>query len=218
MPDIFDEIDEDLRADRARKLLARYGSVLVGGAVLIVAATGGWKAWQWRQAGETERVATAYLAASHAADAPAGPPERLAAESDLGKVAAESSGGYRALARLREAALKADGGDLAGALALWDAVAGDSGADRVLRDVATLQWALHQIDNGNPAQVEARLKPLTDPGNPLHAMAEEAQALLALRQDNKDAARDLLKRLAQDTTAPEGVRGRANGLLAQLGG
>ncbi len=38
-----------------------------------------------------------------------------------------------------------------------------------------------------------------------------------LRQGNTDAARDTLKRLAQDVTAPDGVRGRANGLLARLG-
>ena len=50
-------------------------------------------------------------------------------------------------------------------------------------------------------------------------MAEEAQALLDLRQGHNDAARDTLKRLAQDVTAPDGVRGRANGLLRRrLGG
>ena len=63
----------------------------------------------------------------------------------------------------------------------------------------------------------SRLKPLTVPDNPWRALAEEAQALLDLRQGHTDAARQALKRLGQDVTAPDGVRGRANGLLARLG-
>ena len=85
------------------------------------------------------------------------------------------------------------------------------------RDVAALQSVLHQIDNGDPATLEARLKPLAAPDNPWHALAEEAQVMIDLRQGHNDAARDTLKRLAQDVTAPDGVRGRANGLLARLG-
>jgi len=125
--------------------------------------------------------------------------------------------GYRTLARLRAAAVKGDAGDLAGASALWDEVAADTSADQLLRDVANLQWALHHVDSGDVAEVEARLKPLAAPDNPWHALAEEAQAMIDLRQGHNDAARDTLKRLAQDVTAPDGVRGRANGLLARLG-
>ncbi len=46
LSDIFDEVDEDLRADRARKLLQKYGGLLVGAAVLVVIGVGGFKAWQ----------------------------------------------------------------------------------------------------------------------------------------------------------------------------
>ncbi len=97
-------------------------------------------------------------------------------------------------------------------------VAADRAADPLLRDLATLQWVTHQIDSGDPARLEARLAPLTGADNPLRALAAEAQALLAIRQGRTDAARDILKRLAEDVTAPDGVRARANGLLAQLGG
>jgi hypothetical protein len=126
--------------------------------------------------------------------------------------------GYTTLARLHAAALKADAGDLQGALRLWDDVANDSSADPLLRGLANLEWAMHQIDTGDPMQVAARLKPLTDPNNPWHALAEEQQALLDLRLGKTAAAHDTLKKLANDVTAPQGVRGRAGGLLAKLGG
>ena len=216
MPDIFDEVSEDLRAERAQQMMKKYGGVLVAAAVVVLAATGGWQGWRWYQARETARVATTYIDALRAADRPAGA-ERDAARPLLDQVAAEGPSGYRTLARLREAALKADGGDLAAALSLYNQVAADSAADPLLRDLATLHWASRQVDAGEPALLEARLAPLAAADHPLRALAGETQALLVIRQGKPDAARDILKRLSQDVNAPDGVRGRANGLLAQLG-
>ena len=216
MPDIFDEVSEDLRAERTQRLLKQYGGLLVAAALVVLAATGAWQGWRWYEARENARVASTYITALRAADRPAGP-ERDAARPMLDKVIADGSSGYRTLARLREAALKADGGDLPGALTLYNQIATDGAADPLLRDLATLHWATRQLDDGDPAMLEARLAPLTGPDHALRALAAEAQAVLAIRQGKADVARDILKRLGQDVTAPDGVRGRANGLLAQLG-
>lgn len=217
VPDIFDEVSEDLRAERAQQMLKKYGGLLVAAALVVLAASGGWQGWRWYQGRETARLATLYLDALRDAERPPGA-ERDAARPLLDQVIAQGDAGYRTLARLREAALKADSGDLAGALTLYNQVATDPGADPLLRDIATLHWATRQIDTGEPALLEARLAPLAAPDHPLRALAAEAQALLAIRQGRADDARTILKRLGQDVTAPDGVRGRANGLLAQLGG
>lgn len=216
MPDIFDEVDEDLRAERARKALQRYGGLIVLAALLVVAGAGGWQAWKSHATKEDARVAQVFLTGL---DGAAGPPgdARKAAVLEFDEVTRDGNPGYRTLARLRAAALKADGGDTAGAEALWTQVAADPSADRTLRDAAVLQSVLHQIDNGDPNALRSRLAPLAAPENPWHALAEEAQALLDLRQGRTEAARDTLKRLSQDVTAPEGVRARANGLLSRLG-
>ena len=42
MVDIFDEVDEELRAERAQQLLKKYGGVIVAAAVAIVGAAAGW--------------------------------------------------------------------------------------------------------------------------------------------------------------------------------
>src|SRR5208337_2128904 len=119
--------------------------------------------------------------------------------------------------RPRAAGLKADMGDLPGALALWDAVAHDDSADKLLRDLANLLWAQHGIDAGDPPVVRARLAALEKPDNPFRALAEEAGALLDLRLGQTDAAKAALQKLASDPTAPEGVHARANGLLDRIG-
>ena len=50
MVDIFDEVDEELRAERAQQLLKRYGGLIVAGRLLIVGAAAGWQGWRWYQA------------------------------------------------------------------------------------------------------------------------------------------------------------------------
>lgn len=217
MADIFDEVAEDLRAERAHRLLMRYGGFVVAAAVLVVAAAGGWQAWKYEQGRRGAGMAGDYLAAMRIADASKGT-ARQAAIAGFAAVAAKAGPGYRNLALLQEAGLKAEAGDLAGASALWDQVAGDGAADPLLRDLANLQWALHQIDTGNPAVVAARLSVLAAPSNPWHALAQEGQAMLELRQGKTGAARDTLKLLAHDPAATDGVRRRAEGMLERLGG
>jgi hypothetical protein len=219
--DIFDEVDEELRAERAQQLLKRYGWLIVAGALAIVGAAAGWQGWRWYEARQDQAAAVEYLTAMNLADATAAgssDANRTAGIAAFAQLAAKAPDGYATLARLREAALKADAGDLPGAAALWDRVAGDASADPLLRELASLLWAQHQIDGGDPSLIEARLKPLASPENPWHALAEEQLALLSLRQGKTDQAKTTLRRLAADTTAPTGVRGRATGLLGRLGG
>jgi len=217
--DIFDEVSEDLRAERARQLLHRYGYLLILAAVLVVVAVGGWKVWQSRERGDRDAVAAAFITASRNASTPLGTasPARAEALDTLTRMAANAPGGYRTLARLRAAALKVTAGDLPGALALWDQVAADTDADPQLRDVANLLWVQHQIDAGDPAAVQGRLAPLIAPGNPWRPLALECQAWLLLRTGDTDGARAILRPLVADMRAPDGVRARAGGLLTQLG-
>ncbi len=215
MPDIFDEVEEDLRADQLRAILRRYGILLVAAAVLVVAGVGGWELWRWRQQKLALHTAATYFAAARLADGQAGP-GRQEALPGLQSVARKGNAGFRTLALLREAALRAEAGDAAGAEALWLKVADADDADPLLRDAATLQWALHAVDTADPGTVLARLRPLARPENPFHGLAQETEAVLALRQGQTAAARDTLKQLSQDDSAPDGVRRRAAALLAQL--
>ena len=221
MVDIFDEVDEELRADRAQALLKRYGGVIIGVAVLIVAATGGWQGWRWWQAKQELAAANSFLAAQRTAEAlPRTSPaaERTAIATKFEQLAAEAPAGYRTLARLRAAGLRAQAGDRAGAAATALAIAADSTTDPILRDYANLLSVQYQIDDGDPAQLQARLLPLLAPDNTWRGLAREAKAMLALRQGQTEQARTELTDLAKDVTAPDGVRARANALLGRLGG
>jgi hypothetical protein len=224
--DIFDEVEEDLRAERAQALLKRYGGLLLALALLVIGAAGGWQGWRWWQAKRDMAAGTAFLAAMSTAQtvgprivgSSADAASRKAAIEAFDHVAATAPDGYRTLARLRAAALQVDLGNLAGAAATYDQVAVDTAAGPLLRDLASLLWAQRQLDTGDPARLEARLKPLAEPANPWHGLASEDLALLDLRQGHADAAKATLHRLADDVTLPQDLRGRASLLLNRLGG
>lgn len=214
MPDIFDEVEEDLRAERARKLAQRWGGVALGVALLALGATGGWQAWTWHQSRQAATAAETYLTLHRATEREGA--DLAGAGSGFASLGRDAPEGYRILARLRAAALKAETGDLPGALALWNEVAADQAADVIYRDLATLLAVTHALDSGDPAQLTARLAPLVAEGNPWRASAREAQALLAIRRGAPDEARRILEALVSDTAAPSGVRERAQRVAAGL--
>jgi hypothetical protein len=213
--DIFDEIEEDLRAERAEKLFKKYGWLLIAAIVAIVAAAAGWQLWTRHKNQQDAAVAARYIAVQNALDQPnAAKPAQL---DVLDKLAADAPEGYRTLARMRAAGLKADSGDVAGAVTLWNAVAADSNADPLLRDLASLRATERELDHGDAAQLEARLKPLAEPNNPWSGLAQEQLAVLDLRQGKVEDARKILQTLSTSLEAPPGLRARANALLVGLG-
>lgn len=214
MPDIFDEVEEDLRAERTRKLAQRWSGVAIGVVLLALAATGGWQAWRWNEARQAGAAAETYLTLHRSTEREGA--DLATAGNGFAALSRESPAGYRTLARLRAAALKAETGDAAGAQALWNEVATDNEADPLYRDLATLLSVMNGLDAGDPAQLAARVAPLTAEGNPWRASAREAQALIALRRGANDEARRILEALAGDLAAPQGVRERAQRVVAGL--
>jgi len=219
--DIFDEVSDDLRTERAARLLRRYGGLLILAAVLVLLGVAGQQAYAWYQARENAAAATKYLAIGESIDA-AGTnitnDQRTAGAKALTDFAATAPAGYRALARLRAAALYSGAGQLPAAEALWDDVAADGAADPLFRQIADLLWAQHALGSAPDADVASHLSGLTATGNPLHGLAQETQALMYLHEGKTDQAKALLSQIAADPGAPDGVRNRADGLLAKLNG
>jgi hypothetical protein len=213
LADIFDEIEEDLRKERAKKLWDRYGwivLVVAGGFILGVA---GWRGWQWYEHRQASQAAERFLAAAAAAERG----ETASAAAAFAELSRDAPAGYRVLARLREAGLKARLGETAEAVALYETLARDSAVPPLYRDLATLYAALHQADSGDPQTLADRLAPLAAPGGAFRYSAMELLAVLAERRGDRAEARRLLEALAADGAAPDGVRRRAGQILGALG-
>ncbi|WP_338148142.1 tetratricopeptide repeat protein [Neoroseomonas eburnea] len=216
LPDIFDEVEEDLRAERAQRLWRRLATPVLGALVLTVAGVGAWQGWQWYENRQREAAATTFMAIHRAAEAEGADLPAIAARFEA--LAPTSPAGYRTLALLRAAALRAETGDRDAALALYDRVAADGSADQLYRDLASLMWVLRSLDTADPALLAARIAPLARPDQPWNASARELSALVALRAGQREEAKRSLEALAADVTAPRGIRERAQRIAAGIAG
>ncbi len=220
MVDIFAEVDDDLRAERARVALRRYGAVAIVVVVVAILAVGIWQALVWRQHRRDARLSGAYFAVQRQADQQSPGAEaasRPAAIAGFAPLIDAPSAGIRSLARLRDAQFLADAGRSKDALAMLDRVAADRAAGPLFADLATLLAVDRQIDQGDPARLQARLATIEGPGAPYRGLAIEAGAMIDLSHGQVDKCRQTLRALLADGSVPQGVRERASTLLQALG-
>jgi len=214
--DIFREIDEELRHERYEKLWKAYGKYAVAVIVAVILLFGGFRGWDHYQTRQRENDSARFQAAA-ALEAEGNKKEAAAVFAAL---ADKGTAGYRTLARFRQAALRAENGDVAGAISIYDALAADSDLSAVLREAAVVFAVMHASDqpNADPAALKGRLAPLIRDGGPWRHSARELAGLLELRQGDIAAARKSFSAVVDDVAAPAGLRARATQVLAVIGG
>lgn len=211
MSDIFREIDEELRRDNFLKLWARYGRYVVALAVLVLVIAGSIMAWRDHQLAERRAQSARYASALSLV--------REGKDADAAKVfaaVAQEGGGYATLASFEEAELLAKSGDHKGVVAAYDQIAADGSLDSAFRKMAVLLSVMYDMPNSDPHSVINRLAPLTAAGNPYRPIALELTAAARLEAGDKAGAREIYKSLADDLTAPQGLRARAAEITAAL--
>ncbi|MBT3395968.1 MAG: tetratricopeptide repeat protein [Alphaproteobacteria bacterium] len=213
MSEIFREVDEDVRKDQALRAWSTYGRYLIGGALAIVLATAAFQFWIYTSTSQKQADGEKFVAAISVVvqGRPALAAEQFAA------LAQEAGAGIATMSRLQRAAAMAQSGDPRGAVAVYDQITEDSGAEQTLRDLARLLAAQHLVQIEPRAVIDERLAPLVGPANPWRFSAIEISGLAALKAGDTAAARESFERLADDQLAPQGIRSRAAELLAALG-
>jgi len=207
--DIFREVDEEVRTERAKELWRKYGVFVVGAAMLAVLAVGGFQLWKHMQA-EAAAEASQRLEQAASLAGEDKPGDAIAAFAAL----AAEGGGAGLLARFGEAAELARQGDTASALARYEALAADEDAAPVYRDLARLFQGMIELDAGRPEAAIATVEGLS--GALRHSAAETIAAARAALGETTAAVAGF-KALADDPEAPVGVRRRAAEMLAALG-
>lgn len=210
MTDLFREIEEELKKDRAVQLWAKYGRYVIAVAVAIVLAVGAYQLWSQWDLSRREARSESFVEATELAE-----PDREAALAQLAELGAPD-GGYGTLATFERARLLAEDGDNAAAIAIWDELAAADAAGQSFQSLATVLSVMHQIDDGDPTALGARLDPLTRVGNGFRPVALELSAVLALRRGERSRARDLYTMIVDDLSAPSGLRARATQMISAL--
>jgi hypothetical protein len=211
LADIFSEIDEDLRKDRLDQIWRRYRGWIISAAVGVVLATAAGVAWRDYQQAQYEKLGERYGDAATLAKTD--PAKAIAAFEQL---AVDTGSDYAVLARLRVAALKAQGADKAGGIAGLKAIAADGSVEEPYRSLAGILAAQFGIDDENPKDIVTYLQPYTAATNPWRFSALELTALAQIKSGDKPAALKLYQQLYDDPDAPRSMRARAKEVIAAL--
>jgi hypothetical protein len=199
MTDIFQEVDEEVRRDKAAEFWKKYQNYIIAAAILIVLAAGGYRYWQYEKEKAAQAAGDQLQAAIAAFDA--GKPDE--AFGGLAKVAAEAPGGYRILAQMTEAGAKA-ATDPAAAVSAFQAIAGNGSVDPLFRDAAKLRAALLQLNiPAEEAAGAAALTSLASADGPYRRLARFTLGALAIqRGDYDDAGKQLDDVLGDPEVSP----------------
>ena len=211
MVDVFEQVEEELRSDRYRRLARTWLPVVGGVLLLALLAALAWWGWQSYQTGRSEKASVAYdrgLEALEANNLPAAE----AAFTDAAKV---GDGAYRAMALNQRAGLAVAANRIPQAIELFDEATKVAG-DPILGDPSALKAAFLVMDTGTLADVEERLAPLIEEGRPLRAFAQEALALARLQHGKPAEAREVLVQLQLGQDVPDSVRQRAQAAIGAI--
>ena len=210
MTDIFHEVDEEVRREQLKKLWERYGGYIIATCVLVVIGVGTWRGYEWWQAKEAAQSGAAFEQAVTLAEA--GKHQEAAAA--FAKLSTDATGGYRVLARLREAAELART-DSKAAVAAYDAISVDGRAGQVIQDLAAVRAGMLLVDTTPYAEILQRLELASAPDRAFRHSAREILALSAWKAGDMAAARRWTETIMSDPQTPPGPRSRAE-MLSEL--
>jgi hypothetical protein len=209
--DIFHEVDEEVRRERLQQLWDRYSIYVIALAVLIVAAIGAWRGYEYWEAKKAAAAGAAFESALSLSEAG----KHAEAEAAFAKVATEAPAGYRMLARLRTAAELAQT-KRADAVKAYDELAADTSLGATLQDLAAVRAGMLMVDSAPLSDMRRRLDPVSEPGRTFRHSARELLALSAWRNHDFTAARRYIDMIATDAETPPGTRARADVLSALI--
>jgi hypothetical protein len=208
MADIFREVDEDVRRDKAVSFFKKYMLSIVGVVVAIISATAGWRIYDYQRTQTAEKASARYEDALQLVH----DGKSAEAEAAFEAIAKDAPAGYRTLARLRAIDERA-AHDPAAAIKDYEALAADPAYDQSFAPVAELRAAMLAIDIDDPKIFEQKVRPMAGPTGVFRYSARELLALSALKAGDYDAAGRWLDQIVTDPGAPSGLRSRAEAFL-----
>ena len=211
MSELFDEVDEEVRRDQLKKLWDRYSLYIIAAMILIVAAVGGWRGYQYLEAKKAAEAGAAFDKAVELSEAN----KHAEAEAAFADLAAKAPSGYRVLARLRMATEVASR-DATAAAKLFDGIAADRSVGAAEQDLARIRAAALLLESAGYADMKSRLEAAAAPGATFRHTARELLALSAWRTNDAAATRQWLDVISNDGETPPSLRSRAEALQALL--
>ncbi len=214
MSDIFHEVEEEVRRERFEKLWKQYGDYIIAAGAIIVIAIAGYELWTRYEDNQRIKASETLIAAQELADSGNFVKSTEAFET----LAKDAPGGYVKIAKLSRAGVLLAQGQRNDALTIYKALGAED--DGPLGRLALVRAGWILADSAPRSELEALLTPLTGPDNAWRHVAGEIFAYADYHAGNLKKAQSEFAALADDKTAPDGLRHRAGAMssLMQNGG
>lgn len=204
MVDVFDQVEEELRSDRYKRLARTWLPVVGGVLLLALIAALAWWGWQTMETSKADKASIAYQRGLESLEAN----NLVGADAAFTQAANEGNAAYKALALQHRAGIAVQQNRIPAAVELFDEAAGASG-DPLLRDPAVYKAVMVLMDTASLEDLQARLEPLTEEGRPFRAFAREALAMAQLQHGKTAEARSTLVVLKNSLDTPREISQRA---------
>ena len=204
MSELFREIDSELRQDKARAVLLKYGPrALILSVIAVIAVVIGVYLRDQEQARQATATAELLRIVGE------GPiPDNLETW-ELAAFADTTDGTIGALGKMHLAGQLARDGDVEGALRAYDELALDRNLTDEFRDLALLYGIILRMNNGaSPEVLLGELEPLTNPDVTWRWSAMELQALLHIQMGNVETGQTIIADMLLIPNLPVEMRRR----------
>ncbi|WP_330167190.1 tetratricopeptide repeat protein [Bartonella grahamii] len=203
------EVNAEFRQEKALAFWRRYGFSIIGAAILFIFMIVAYQIYHHQQIKKAGYIGDAFIKSLDFADTR----HFDKAIKQLEIVKTSHFGGYPFLARLREASLLVEKGDIIKSVEIFDSVAADEKAPQILQKVAKIRAAYILVDTGTLADVEKRIKDMTSDTDPMRMSAREALGLAAYKADKMDEAVYYFKKISENGALGSKITDRARMML-----
>ena len=207
MSDIFNEIDEELRQDKAARLWKAYGKYLIALAVFIILAIASYRFIEHTQEKNKEQASELYELASEAGRSG----DKNAAIELFSDDRFDETIGYAVISKLKKAALAKSNNDLEGMAIVLKEIITNEEIPLYLRDLARLKLFASDNDN-NISQLDA----LIAGDGAWKFLALELKGGIELEGGNLKKARSIFEELTNGANTPNNLRRRTSEILKAL--
>lgn len=202
------EVDEDIRQKQINDLWKRYGKLVIGIAVGVVAIVAGRAIYSSIVESKYSEQATLYSQAISL--------NQEEISSALDPLMDSDVDAYEILATFKKAELSIANDDKAGAIRILDQFVSSSSVSQIYKDIATIQAALLELDTESVDQIRSRLSLILNSDSKYQYFAAEIMALSELRAGDSGAARSRLEALINDENASGSIKTRAEQYLSVI--
>ena len=206
----FEEVDEEVRNEKFKELINKYGGYILTFVILVLAfAVGYEKIGEWRINRAQQTNARYVQAVSASSDY-----ENNIAE--LEGIVQTETGLYKDIARLQIANILLDNNQTDKALDVLAQINNDTTASDKIREIAAVKLATYKIDSSSYSEIEKILAPIVKKGGAWAPMAKELLAMSAIQNKDMAKAKAIYEELLATGNISEEFKARINDMLASI--